>query len=913
MANHIEIPGMPQIKKWSFFVYALIAVGVMAGGQLLNLITDYYWFKEIGFTSLFSKSLIMKLGIGSFSAVIIWLVLYLNLSIAKRISRKPFVLIEPDATITSPLPLARLMELKPLLQVLLTLSTFVISFLVGNWALGKWDVILKFLNGVPFQSIDPLFNRDMGFYIFTLPFYQFLYHLFLSILILSLIITLATYVLNSRIYFTENRIKIADDSKTHLAVLVGFLCLLLAASFQLKMYDLLYLQRSVAPGAGYADINAYLPGLKLLRFIAVVSAILLWISPWFANTKIIFGAVVLLVGGTILTRVYAGVIQKFQVGPNEIAKETHYIQLGIKHTREAYGITDVQELEFDPQENLTPEDLRRNDLTIKNIRLWEHRPLLTTYGQLQEIRTYYDFLDADNDRYWINGEYRQVMISARELEPGSLPSRIWINEHLTYTHGYGICMGPVNRISPEGLPEFFVKDIPPVSTFGLKVTRPEIYFGESKTNYAIVKTHSKEFDYPAGDENVYSTYEGSGGVPVQSFWKRLIFAARFRELKILFSGDITPESKFLYHRSVRERLLKAAPFLHYDADPYIVISDEGKLFWIVDGYSVTDRYPYSEKTGGINYIRNSVKATVDAYNGSIVLYVSDPKDPIIKTYARIFPKVFKSIEEMPKDLRSHIRYPQTLMNIQAKIYATYHMTDPQVFYNKEDLWKIPVRTAGGRSEPMEPYYTIMKLTGVGEREEFILMAPFTPAKKENMIAWMAARCDEPNYGKLLVYNFPKQKLVYGPQQIESRIDQDAEISKQLTLWDQGGSRVLRGNLLVIPVNKSLLYIQPLYLEASGGGLPELKRIIVAYGNSIAMEENLELSLMRIFGGRGDLAHKEQSLAQPQTSKDIKTLIRQVREHFDKARAASRQEDWSRYGQELKDLERAIQRIAEIAP
>lgn len=917
MPEETDFPRMPQIKKWNVAIYFLIFLLISFGGKFVVLITDYYWFNEIEFTSFFLKSLLVRIGMGISAAIFIWFILFLNLSISRRLSRKTFVIIEPDATVTSPLPIPQLAHLKPFIHTVLLLLTFVIAFFVGNWASNHWETFLKFLNAIPFNSKDPLFQKDIGFYIFTLPFYRFLYHFFLIATIFSAIIVLATYLLNRRIFFTEAGIKIAEDTKIHLTILLGFIFLLVAIHFHLSMLDLLSSQRAVSPGPGYADIKAYLPALKLLRLIAVISALLIFVSPWFDNKKIIIASVILIVGGILLARVYTSVVQKFQVAPNEIVKETPYIQQGILHTRQAYGITDVQELEFNPLENLTADALRKNDLTIKNIRLWEHRPLLTTYGQLQEIRTYYDFLDADNDRYLVNGEYRQVMVSIRELVPESLPSRIWINEHLTYTHGYGICLGPVNRISPEGLPEFFIKDIPPVSNASLKVTRPEIYFGESETNYAIVKTHSKEFDYPAGEENVYTTYDGNGGVPIRNFWRRLLFAVRFGELKILFSSDITSESKFLYYRSVKERLPKAAPFLQFDMDPYVVINDEGKLFWIVDGYTITNHYPYSEKTGGINYIRNSVKATIDAYNGTINLYIADPKDPIIQTYAKIFPQILKPIDQMPPDLRRHIRYPQTLMNIQARIYDIYHMTDSQVFYNKEDLWKIPVRTGGGRSEPMEPYYTIMKLAGVGENEEFILMVPFTPAKKENMIAWMAARCDEPNYGKLLVYNFPKQKLVYGPQQIESRIDQDAEISKQLTLWDQGGSRVLRGSLLVIPVDQALLYVQPLYLEASGGGLPELKRIIVAYGNSIVMEENLELCLMKIFGGSsvpsektGD-SRKGFSSIQTDTNKEIKSLIRQTREHFDKAQQSLRQGDWTRYGEEMKAVEKLLKRVSEL--
>lgn len=904
---------MPQIKQWKIVSYLLVFLLISFAGQFVTMLTDYYWFQEIEFTSFFVKSLCVKFELGIVTGTFVWLVLFLNLWIARKISKRALVIIESDATVTSPRPLPQLAELKPFIESLLFLLTFVVAFFVANWAASHWETMLKFLNGVPFGSKDPLFHRDIAFYIFSLPFYRFLYHAFLTACCFSLFSVLLLYLFNNRIYFMEGKIKMAEDSSAHLSVLLGILFLLISFHFHLKSFDLLFSQRELFPGPGYADIHALLPALKVLRFVAMIAALPLIISPWFADKKILFASIVLLAGGTLLARVYAELLQKFEVAPNELAKETPYIHLGIQQTRQAYGISQVQELEFNPMENLTAAALKKNDLTIKNIRLWDHRPLLTTYGQLQEIRTYYDFLDADNDRYLINGEYRQVMLSGRELAPKSLPSREWINEHLTYTHGYGICMGPVNRISSEGLPEFFVKDIPPLSNIDLKVTRPEIYFGESRTNYAIVKTRSKEFDYPAGDENVYSVYGGRGGVPVKNFWRRLLFAIRFGEQKILFSSDIVPESRFLYDRSVLERVSKAAPFLRFDADPYIVVSDEGKLFWLVDGYTFTDRFPYSKRifeSGGFNYIRNSVKATVDAYDGTVTLYIADSADPMVRTYAQIFPKLFHPIEEMPKDLRSHIRYPQTLMNIQAEIYATYHMTDPQIFYNKEDLWKIAERKTGGSPGQVQPYYTITKLAGVGEKEEFILMAPFTPAKKENMISWMAARCDEPNYGKLLVYNFPKQKLVYGPQQIDSRIDQEAEISKQLTLWDQGGSRVLRGSLLVIPVDQSLLYIQPLYLEAAGGGLPELKRIIVAYGNAISMEENLELALQKIFGERTAPSERELSRSSLKQEKETKTYIRQAREHFEKAQRAARNGDWSGYGAEMKAVEKLLERLAE---
>ncbi len=908
---------MPKLNKRNLILYIALFLIFSVGGKTVQFFADLFWFRETGFGDFYLKSLYLRIAMGAGGAVLIAAFLLLNRWIAEKFSKKPFIIIEPNARVTSPFDIPHVSDIKPLVQAVVLVGVFLVSFITGGWCSGQWETLLKFLNAVPFNQPDPLFGRDISFYVFSLSFYKFVYRFCVTAGIFGTLLVAATYLVNNRIIVSERGVQAADNAKAHVLFLVGLLLILVAVHFQIGMFDLLTEQRALAPGAGFAGVHARLPGLRILRFIAFFAAILFLAAPWFSNTKVSAGALLALVAGVVLARMYTEGIQKFTVGPNEIVKETPYINLAIQNTRAAYGLTDVQELEFNPQENLGADSIRRNDLTLKNVRLWESRPLLTSYAQLQEIRTYYDFLDVDNDRYLINGEYRQVMISARELVPESIPSRNWINEHLTYTHGYGACVGPVNRISPEGLPEFFVKDIPPASSVNLKITRPEIYFGESRTNYAIVNTGAKEFSYPSGDENVYTEYAGTGGVRVDNFLKRLLFAVHFGELKILFTSDIKKDSRFLYNRAVRERLNKAAPFIHFDADPYLAISDEGRLFWIVDGFTATDDYPYSERVSGINYIRNSIKATVDAYNGTISLYVSDPKDPIIQTYMKSFPGSFKPLADMPKDLLAHIRYPQTLMNIQARLYATYHMMDPQVFYNKEDLWKIPVRTAAGRAEQTEAYYTIMKLAGVGAKEEFILMVPFTPAKKENMIAWMAARCDEPNYGKLLVYNFPKQKLVYGPQQIESRIDQDAEISKQLSLWDQSGSRVLRGSVLVIPVDQSLLYIQPLYLEASGGGLPELKRIIVAYGNNIAMEENLELSLARIFGGKIGSALKDtagtiSSSAAPKTESDHRILIRQAREIFERGQSAARQGNWSGYGEEMKNLERVLRNLGEQA-
>jgi uncharacterized membrane protein (UPF0182 family) len=710
-------------------------------------------------------------------------------------------------------------------------------------------------------------------------------------------------------------------------VLGGILFLLIAYRIRLGMYNLLYSPLGVVYGAGYADVHATLPVLRVLLILAVITAALFFLRappgkirvPLYAIGALV---VVAIVGGAI----YPEIIQRFVVSPNEMDKERPYIANSIRFTRAAYGLDQFQEKDFSAVEDLTLEDIQKNDATFRNVRLWDHKPLLTTFAQLQEIRTYYDFVRVDNDRYMINGARRQVSLSPRELSTDSLPSQSWINQHLTYTHGYGLCVGPVNESSPDGLPVLFVKDLPPVSSVStLQVTRPEIYYGELSNNYCFVKTHSQEFDYPRGDQNVYTSYAGPGGVPVRNFWRRLLFAMKFGQKNILFSSDIQPQSRLMIYRRPLDRVYRLAPFLRLDRDPFIVISQDGSLYWMVDGYTTSSRYPYSDPMPGVgNYIRNSVKATVNAFTGEVSFYIADPKDPFIQAYARIFPGVFHPLSEMPEDLRAHIRYPEDFFTIQASKYALFHMTDPQVFYNREDMWRVAQSAAGGNA-PMTPYYTIMKLAEVGQSEEFILMVPFTPARKDNMIAWMAARCDPPNYGKVLVFTFPKQKLVYGPQQIESRIDQDPGISQQLTLWGQGGSTVIRGTLLVTPVYNSVLYVEPLYLAAqAGGGLPQLKRVIVAYSDNVVMEASLDAALSKIFGGTVSTTEALPAAAppgQPATAATphaaqpaaltpaTQALIREANQHFERALQLQRQGDWAGYGEEIKKLGEALKKLA----
>jgi uncharacterized membrane protein (UPF0182 family) len=876
-------------------------------GEGISLYTDWLWFQEVGFTQVFTTTLTFKFILALVSGGLFALVIYFNVKLAAQ-EPKGMRFLNHDNLIELPGP--ELVE--PLLQRLLLPVTVLLGLFAAPHAAGQWESFLLFLNSVPFGLEDPVFGRDIGFYVFRLPALTALYNWLIFTLGFTFMVTAFTYLVYRGVQYTPRGLFLSKRARPHLLCLVAIFLLVKAGGYLLDTFELLYSPRGAAFGASYADIYASLPALRILALLALVGAGLSLFQIYRPGFKYLFSGL----GALILVHIvglnlYPSFLQRFRVVPNEIDAERPFIQRSIQFTRRAYGLDKVESKDFPAEEQLTAADLKRNDLTIKNIRLWEHRPLLATYAQLQEIRTYYKFVDVDNDRYLIDGTYRQVMLSAREISHQHLPSRIWINEHLTYTHGYGVVFGPVNQVTREGLPEFFIKDIPPVSDGPIKITRPEIYYGELANDYVFVKTKAQELDYPAGDKNIYTNYEGKGGVPVHSFWRKLLFSARYATLRIALSNDITRESRILYHRQIQERVKKIAPFITFDRDAYLVIAQGGRLFWIVDGYTTSNRYPYSEPTWRKgNYIRNSAKAVVDAYDGTVSFYLSDPEDPIILAYAKVFPGLLKPLEAMPEELRAHIRYPQDLFVIQARMYATYHMQDPQVFYNKEDLLSIPRKTVDGHETDMEPYYTIMRLPGES-KEEFVLLLPFTPNKKDNMRAWLAARSDPPHYGKLIALNFPKAKLVYGPKQIDARIDQDASISQQLSLWNQRGSQVIRGSMLAIPIEQSLLYVQPLYLAAEKGSLPELKRVIVAFGNQIAMEETLEQSLQRIFGGRG--RRETTQVAMPEVTKGEKGLASRALEHYMRAQESLRQGNWAGFGEELKRLEAILKEIQRAAP
>ena len=879
---------------------------VLSFRQGIALYVDWLWFQEVGYTQLFTTSLLYKLILGSLSGGLLSALLYLNLKIA-AVAPTGFRFSSADNVIELPSPDL----IDPLFRRLLLPASLFLGLLAAPQGAENWERLPLLLHATSFNLQDPLFGSDIGFYVFRLPMYRAVYHWLMFALALTLLATAAVYLLYRGIQYGPQGLFLSEKTKTHLLILIAVLLLLKAAGYLLDSYELVYSSRGAAFGASYTDTYAILPALRILAVLALVAAALcIWQISRTGFRYLVGGVGALVLVHVVGLNLYPSLIQRFHVVPNEVEAEKPFIERNIKFTRLAYGLDKVESKDFPAEEQLTADDLKRNESTIKNIRLWEHRPLLATYAQLQEIRTYYKFVDVDNDRYMIDGTYRQTMLSARELSHQHLPSRIWINEHLTYTHGYGLVFGPVNQVTPEGLPEFFIKDIPPAVTIeSLKITRPEIYYGELANDYVFVKTTARELDYPSGDQNIYTSYEGHGGVPIDSFWRKLLFSAHYATLRIALSQDITSQSRILFHRQIQERVKKIAPFITFDRDAYLVIGQGGRLFWIIDGYTMSDRFPYSEpvRRRGMNYIRNSVKTVVDAYNGTVNFYLSDPEDPIVLAYGKIFPGLFRPLDKMPEDLRAHIRYPQDLFTIQAHLYATYHMQDPQVFYNKEDLLSIPRRSVGGTEQEMEPYYTIMRLPGE-TKEEFVLLLPFTPNKRDNMRAWLAARSDPPNYGTLIALDFPKAKLVYGPKQIEARIDQDAFISQQLSLWGQRGSQVIRGSLLAIPIETSLLYVQPLYLGAEKGSLPELKRVIVAFGNQIVMEETLEQSLQRIFGGKSSPQPQPQPIAATQALTPEKEVARQALAHFSRAQELLRQGDWAGYGEEQKKLEALLRQM-----
>jgi uncharacterized membrane protein (UPF0182 family) len=802
----------------------------------------------------------------------------------------------------------------------------VIAGLIGLYAASEWNTWLIFRHAVPFGQNDPVLGFDVGFYVFALPFWQMLRGVAQVLVVLAGLVAGGLYLVSGSLASGfGTRLSMTRAVRLHLSALVAIFFVLLAFGAWLRRAEHLLEPTALIFGGSYADVMGRMPASLLLAAVCVVGVVLAVLQAYSSRNWPIPLAIGLYLAVSVGGEVYSTVLQRFVVAPNEQTRESPYIQYNIDATRRAFALDSVEERELSGDALLTAADISRNAATLENVRLWDHQPLLETFGQIQEIRTYYEFGAVDNDRYRIGGNLRQVMLSARELNSASLPNRTWVNERLTFTHGYGLTLGPVNEVTSEGLPVLFVRDLPPVSTPGFTIDEPSLYFGEFSSDYVIVKTRTREFHYPRGDDNVFKEYAGKGGVPLSSFWRKLLFAFRFGAYQIVLSDDISTESRVLFNRKIGDRVRAIAPFLDFDRDPYLVLA-EGRLFWIYDAYTSSSRYPYSTPVNNrVNYVRNSVKFVIDANDGTTTAYLADTRDPIAAAYAAAFPGLFVPMERMPAVIREHVRYPEDIFGLQARMYATYHMTQPAVFYNREDQWEVPTIDEGGEARPMQPYYTIMRLPGEKEAE-FIQMLPYTPRRRDNLAAWLVARSDGEHYGRLRVFEFPKQKLVFGPRQVVARINQDQTISPQITLWNQQGSQVIWGTLMVIPVEESLIYVRPLYLKASGGRIPELTRVIVAYQNQIVMEETLEAGLARIFSDRaGGSARPASPPAQTETATPqtppaaaattpsgtptaLGPLAAEARAHYDRAIEAQRAGDWAKYGEEIRALGQALERM-----
>jgi len=903
-----------KFKKGLWIILGLLILAFVLFPAFARFYTDYLWYGALDLTSVFWTRIIPQWILFAVATAAAFLVFVFSWIRARRGAKKL------DTNGETPLHARGS-------GIIVMAAAILLSVMNGLGVRGEWAMVLRFLNRTPFGHTDPIFGKDVGFYVFELPFYSFLQDWLLGVLITALLGAALIYIIGWLPKIREeNRFSFPPQARRQLTFMGAIAVFAWGAGFWLKRFDLLFSAAGVVFGAGYTDIHARLLAINIMLVLSVIVGALLLLNIFRRTWKMAAIAVVLLVATNIVVMgVYPGIVQKYIVEPNEFNKEEPYIRHNIDSTLKAYGLDSLEVVAYVPETSVTAGDIDKDEDIIRNIRLWDYRPLLRSYKQLQEIRSYYDFEDIDIDRYTFDGTYRQVMLSARELDLGQLQSPSWVNMHLEFTHGYGVTMNPVNEVDREGKPVFFIKDLPPEINVPLTVDRPQIYYGEKRQPYVLVKTTTKEFDYPMGNDNVRTTYEGTGGVGIGSLLRRLAFAVRFADSQILFTNAVLPESRIMFYRSIGERVRNVAPFLVYDNDPYLTIQD-GDLIWIQDAYTITNSYPYSEPvniTGGrINYIRNSVKIAINAYNGKMTFYVADPQDPLIQTWSRIFPDLFTPMEEAPDSFCAHRRYPKGLFNIQSEIFRTYHMEDANTFYNKEDVWEFP---KGGVSGALEDYYLVMRLAGA-EKAEFMLISPFTPSGRDNMIAWIAGRSDEPNYGELVVYAFPKQQLIYGPRQVEALIDQTPEISAQISLWSQRGSSVIRGNLLVIPMGESLLYVQPLYLQATNSDLPELKRVIVSSGGRVAWAERLDEALNNLLGSvpiaalepteEGDIALREGTAGKPAMPLELPEgtpaeLANRAQKHLEAAQEAAQQGDWGRYGEELQNLEEIIRQLVTV--
>ena len=921
--HHSSAP--PRRRRHIFLTVWLVTIGIVVFFTFIaGLLQKWLWMRQLHYVGVFWTLFSVRWGMFAAAFLGAFAFLWLNFRFAAKTIHTlhtsnqidHLAFIEPPVG-ARPFPV----DINPkFLGFAAIAASAVLAFLFSVGLSSQWDTWLRFRYGGQFGLTDPLFHVDVGFYVFKLPLYELFQSGLVYLTIMAFAVVLVAYTAVGVLRLQPGHPLMVHRYITrHVTLLLAALVALWGWGFLLDRYDLVYSTVGIIYGAGYTAVHVSLPALWAMFGASVVLVALLignYFRPQFklALIGVAAYAVLYVVGIMILPQLF----QKFVVQPSEFSMELPYLQSYIHYTRKAYGLDAIQETSYPALPNITSDVIARNQQTIDNVRLWDPRPLLQTYQQTQAIRTYYQFYTVDVGRYHLPDGYHQVMLSTRELEQ-QLPAQAqtWVNQYLQFTHGNGVVMSFASQTVGGGFPKYLIQNIPPQAAYGLKIDQPDIYYGEGMPGYRIVDTGIKEFDYPKGNQDVYTHYAGTGGIPLDSIWKRVLFAWTQGDANILFTSYLQPQSRIQLWRNVQQRVNKVAPFLTLDKDPYPVIS-EGKLYWIQDAYTTTDKFPYSNlytsaSEGNLNYIRNSVKVVVDMYNGTVSFYVMDPKDPIIAAYRRAFPGVFKNISQLSPDLQSHLRYPEDMFSIQTNEYKTFHMTDPQVFYNREDLWDSPNEEYGGNTFAMQPYYILMKLPG-SDRLEYLLMLPFTPQNRDNMIAWVAARCDAPEYGKIVFFELPKDKLIYGPNQIEAMIDQNTTISQQLTLWDQKGSQVIRGKLVVIPIENSFLYVVPIYLRAEGTNFPQLKRVIAIAGDNLAMEPTLDGAINDLFSNQppnagasaAPSAASSPGAAAAATPQLPSPELIEVRKQFQAAQKAMKQGDWTTFGKAMQSLSHALE-------
>jgi len=913
----------PRLVLFSLLAALVVAFIVLSFGD--GLVVDLLWFDSLGYREVFTTTILAELTIFGVVWLIAFVAIGLSAMIALHLSRERERLrvvrrSEDVVEVNLPEMIRSLGERVPWRLIAIG-GAALLALFAAQGESASWDVYLKALKGVPFGLKEPALGRDVGFYVFTLPLLEGLRDLFMLVLFFTTALTGAIYWARGSLDFRESPPNISPSCAAHLSVLAGFFFIERALNYWLSRYELLLHTNGIVFGLRYVDHVLWQPGIWLLVALSLGAAAICFFNVRERGLRLPVTAAAIVFGPAVILNLLQPIIERLRVKPDELRIEQPYLERNIAMTRRAFQLDSVDVRPFAGLGKITPASLDQDAATIKNIRLWDPRPLIATYQQLQNIRLYYDFKDVDIDRYWIANSYTQVMLSARELNVDLLPenAQTWVNRHLKFTHGYGLVMSPVNTKDQEGLPILSIKNIPPQSDAGLKVTQPGIYFGEEPDVYSVVNALTPEFDYPSGNDNVSSFYQGDEGIQVSGFWRRLLFSFYYRDVNLLVTENIIPGSRILLRRNINDRIRYIAPFITQDRDPYIVLRD-GQLYWIVDGYTFSDHYPYSQINGdGINYIRNSVKVVVNAYTGRTTFYVADADDPLIRTWQRIYPGMFKPLSEMPPDLHAHIRYPEDFFLTQAEMYGTYHMKDPATFYNREDLWTFPRENYSDQTVPMQPYYVIMRLPGE-THAEYILMLPMVPQGRDNMIAWLAARCDGADYGHLFEFAFSKDRLFYGPYQIQARINQNPDISQQYSLWNQMGSKVILGNLLVFPIADSLLYVEPLYIRAENGQLPELKRVLASYGDRTVMGTDIESTLSALFKGSENPAAvitktvPPSGMGAPPPSPGSRPPqlpvtnaviappgLQAAATHYSRAIAALKQGDWTSFGAEMRQL------------